>query len=98
MLILCQLLKVINKVKVTLQGQGHIKLKSQGQGQMWKIISTHIFICILLQIINMVKVTYQGQSENSMSFQFYVAHTVAQAGGLHSTEMRSCWKYCLAWL
>ena len=56
-----------------------------------KIISTHIFICILLQIINMVKVTYQGQGENSMSFQFYVAHTVVQAGGLHSTEMRSCW-------
>ena len=46
--------------------------------------------CILLQIINMVKVTHQGQSENSMSFQFYVGHTVAQAGGLHSTEMRSC--------
>ena len=27
-----------------------------------------------------------------MSFQFYAAHTVQQAGGLHSTEMRSCWK------
>ena len=25
-----------------------------------------------------------------MSFQFYAAHTVQQAGGLHSTEMRSC--------
>ena len=29
MLILCMLLKVINKVKVTHQGQGHIKVKSQ---------------------------------------------------------------------
>ena len=34
MLILCMLLKVINKVKVTHQGQGHIKVNSQGQGQM----------------------------------------------------------------
>ena len=41
----------------------------------------------------MVKVTYQGQSENSLSFQIYVAHTVVQAGGLHSTEMRSCLFY-----
>ena len=44
----------------------------------------------MLEIINMIKVTYQGQSENSTSFQFYVVHTVVQAGGLHSTEMRSC--------
>ena len=88
------MLKFINKVKAIHQGQGHINLKSQGQGQMRKmiflLISTHLILCILLQIINMVKVTYQGQSENSMSFQYYVVHTVAQAGGLHSTEMRSC--------
>ena len=61
MLILCILLKVINKVKVTHQGQGQIKVKSQGQGQMRKIIisfiSTHVILCILLQTINMVKVT-----------------------------------------
>ena len=79
---------------VTNQGQGQIKVKSQCQGQMIKIIisfiSTHLILCILLQTINMVKVTYQGRTENSMSFQFYAAHTVQQAGGLHSTEMRSC--------
>ena len=45
MLILCMLLKVINKVKV--------KVTSQGQGHMGKIIilliSTHLILCILLQ-------------------------------------------------
>ena len=80
MLILCILLKVINKVKVTHQGQGHIKVKSQGQGQMRKIlillISTHLIICILLQRFNMVKVTYQGQSENFMQF-YAVAYCCA---------------------
>ena len=30
MFILCMLLKVINKIKVTYQGQGCIKVKSQG--------------------------------------------------------------------
>ena len=29
MLILCILLQIINKVKVTYQGQGHIKVKAQ---------------------------------------------------------------------
>ena len=58
MLILCMLLKVINKVKVTHQGQGNIKVKVK---VIWEIICTHLIICILLQIINMVKVTHQGQ-------------------------------------
>ena len=31
-----------------------------------------------------------------MSFQFYVVHTVAQVGGLHSTEMRSCFDFLRA--
>ena len=29
-----------------------------------------------------------------LSVRFYVSHTVAQAGALHSTEMRSCYKSC----
>ena len=49
------LLKVINKVKVT----------HQGQSLMRKIIilliSTNSILCVLLQIINMVKVTHNGQ-------------------------------------
>ena len=69
MLILCMLLQVINKVrspiKVTHQGQGHIKVKSQGQDYMIKIIIliifTHLILCILLQTINKVKVTHQVQ-------------------------------------
>ena len=63
MLILCMLLKVINMVKVTHQGQGHIKGKSQGHMRkiMILLISTHLILCILIKIINMVKVTLQGQ-------------------------------------
>ena len=42
----------------------------------------------------MAKVTYQGQGHIKVkvktSFQFYVVHTGAQAGDLHSTEMCSC--------
>ena len=64
MFILWMLLKIINKVKATHQGQEHIKVKSQGKGQMRKmiilLISSHLILCIWLQ----VKVTYQGQSEN----------------------------------
>ena len=48
MLILCILLKVINKVKVTHQGQGHIKVKSQGQGQMRKMIILLISVHLIL--------------------------------------------------
>ena len=55
-----------------------------------------VILCILLQSINEVKVTNQGQGhikakvKISTSFQFYVAHTVKQAGGLHLTEIHSC--------
>ena len=54
---------MIIKVKVTLEGQGHI---SRCQG--------HIKVKV----------------KNLGSFQFYAAQTVKQAGGLHSTEMCSC--------
>ena len=49
-----------------------------------------------LQISNKVKVTHQGEGHMMVKvkyrhlFQFYVAHTVKQAGSLRSTEMRSC--------
>ena len=72
------------KVKVTSRSKVKVKVKCKNDN------FTHFILCILLQIINVVKVTYQGQSENCMSFQFHVVHTVAQAGGLHSTEMHSC--------
>ena len=45
MLIHCMLIKVMNKIKVTHQSQGHIKVKSQGQGQMRKIIILLISRC-----------------------------------------------------
>ena len=57
-----------------------------------------LILCVLLQIINKVKVTYQGQGHIKVkvkylhTFQFYVAHTVKQAGGLYLTEMHSCFQ------
>ena len=51
---------------------------------------------MVLQSINYVKVTNQDQSHIKVKgkyllpFQFYVANTVKQAGGLHLTELRSC--------
>ena len=95
MLIICMLLKVINKVKVTHQGQGQ-KSRPRWNKKSYNFTYFHTFNP-LLHIINMVKVIYQSQSENSMSFQFYVVHNVAQAGGLHLTEMRACCHFCLRW-
>ena len=37
-----------------------------------------------------IKVKVIGQSEKIYILPFCAAHTVKQAGGLHSTEMRSC--------
>ena len=57
--------------------------------------------CMLIQIINKAKVTHQGQGHIKVKvkylpcFQFYVVHTVKQAGGLHSTEMCSCFRIYL---
>ena len=52
---------------------------------------------MLLQIINKGKVTPQGHIKVKVKilypFQFYVAHTVKQAGGLHLTEMHSCFSH-----
>ena len=55
-----------------------------------------------LYFFNKVKVTHQGEGHIMVKVkylypsQFYVAHTVKQAGGLHSTEMGIC--YTIFWL
>ena len=53
-----------------------------------------LFLCVWLQVINKVKFIHQGedqgQSKISTSLQILCSPYSLQAGGLHSTEMRSC--------
>ena len=55
-----------------------------------------LFLCMWLQVINNVKVTHQGKGyikvkvKTSTSLQILCSSYSQQVGGLHSTEMRSC--------
>ena len=83
MLILCMWLQVINKVMVTHQGQGHIKVKVKNTTSFAIIcqillISTHYSsVCgykSLIRSSSYIKVKFNSRSRS------------LQAGGLHSTE------------
>ena len=81
-----QWLQVINEVKVTNQGEGHIKVKV-------KIFTTFpifkpnytyfnaLFLCVWLQVTKKVKFIHQGEGHIKvivkylLPFKFYVAHT-----------------------
>ena len=91
-LILCKWLQVINKVKVTYQGEGHIKVNLK------YLLPFQLYVkCLLIlpcessvcgyRSINKVKVTHQGQSKISTSLQILCSPCSLQAGGFHSTEM-----------
>ena len=80
------MLQIINKVKVTHQGQNkNVYLLPI----LCKIllISTYLILCMWLEFINKVKVKYQVQGHFKVKvkylhlFQFYEAHTVKQVGG-----------------
>ena len=85
MLILYILLQVINEVKATNQGEGHIKVKvkiSTSFPILYQIllISSH-YSCVWLQVIDKVKFIHQGEGHIKVKvkylhpFKFYVAHT-----------------------
>ena len=88
-LILCMWLQVINKVKVTHQGQGHIKVKvkiSSSLSTLCKIFTYFnlLILCMWLYVINKVKVTQQGEGHIKVKvkylhpFKFYVAHALCK--------------------
>ena len=82
-LILYIWLQVINEVKVTNQGKGHIKVKvkiSTSFPILYQIllISTHYSYVVWLQVINKVKFIHQGEGHIKVKvnpFKFYIAHT-----------------------
>ena len=85
MLILCIWLQVINEVKVTHQGEDHIKVKVKISTSFpilcqILLISTH-YSSVFLQVINRVKFIHQGEGHIKVKvkylhpFKFYVAHT-----------------------
>ena len=47
-------------------------------------VFSHVCLCVCVSVCLSVHPSIH------LSVRFYVSHTVVQAGGLHSTEMRSC--------
>ena len=80
-------LQVINKVKVTHQGEGHTKVEIKISTsfsilcQILLIFYT-LILCVWLQVINKVKFIHQGEGHIKVKvkylhlFRFYVAHTI----------------------
>ena len=78
MSILCIWFQVINEVKVTHQGEGHIKIKVKISST-FPILCQILFLCVWLQLINKVKFIIQGHIKVKVKylhpFKFYVMHT-----------------------
>ena len=87
-LILCMWLQVINKVKITHQGEGHIKVKIKISSSLPTLCKFYLFtiliLCMWLLIINKVKVTHQGEDHIKVKvkylhpFKFYVARALCK--------------------
>ena len=88
MLILYLWLHVINYVKVTHQGEGHIKVKVKNIYLLSNFMSNFTYfnmliLCVWLQVINKFKfIHHQGEGHIKVKvkylhpFKFYVAHTL----------------------
>ena len=86
MSILCIWLQAINDIKVTHQGEGHIKVKVIYLKYLSNFVPNFtyfntLFLCVWLQVINKVKFIHQGEGHIKVKvkylhpFKFYVAHT-----------------------
>ena len=80
--------KVINKVNVIHEGQGHIKIKVKYLLPFQLYVKFYLFKHInplyMAKVINKVKVTHQGEGHIKVKvkylhpFKFYVAHTLCK--------------------
>ena len=82
-------LQVINKVKVTHQGEGHIKVKVKYLLLFQLYVKFYLYfniliLCMWLKVINKVKVTDQGEGRIKVKvkylhpFKFYIAHALCK--------------------
>ena len=79
-------LQVINKVKVTHQGEGHIKVKVKISSNFMQNFTYFniLILCIWPKVINKVKVTHQGEGHIKVkvkylhSFKFYLTRTLCK--------------------
>ena len=94
-LILCISLQVINKVKITHQGEGHIKVKVKYPPHFQFYVKFYLFQHInpLFDYKSLLRSrwrSHQGQSKMSKFPQILCSPYSLQTDGLHSTEMCSC--------
>ena len=86
MLIIYIWLQVINEVRITNQGEGHIKVKVKISTSFPIFMPNFtyfniLFLCVWLQVINKVKFIHQGEGHIKVKvnylhpFKFYAAHT-----------------------
>ena len=88
-------LQVINKVKVTHHSEGHIKVKVKVSSYVKFYLFQHIKpLCGYMSLImsrSHIKVKVRSRTKEKIFKSLSILYC-QQVGGLHSTEMRSCFE------